>query len=200
MPPAPRSPSGIPDRTGRTTSPARSATPFTAPPARWRASPTSASAATADVKSQANKLSHHPILEGKLACSSCHNPHGTLTSHLVKADDRQRALLRLPRRKARSVRLGAPAGRGELHELPHAARQPPGQAARAEGPQSLPGVPRLLAAPGHRLRRQDGLRRQRAVQPVLRPILLELPRTRSTAAGRRSNPDNGENAGNVWMR
>jgi DmsE family decaheme c-type cytochrome len=39
-----------------------------------------------NVKVQASKLSHHPILEGKLACSSCHNPHGTLTSHLVKAD------------------------------------------------------------------------------------------------------------------
>ncbi len=38
-----------------------------------------------DVKFQVNKLSHHPVLEGKLICSSCHNTHGTLTSHLVNA-------------------------------------------------------------------------------------------------------------------
>lgn len=39
-----------------------------------------------NVKSQVSKLSHHPIPEGKLSCSSCHNTHGTLTSHLVKAE------------------------------------------------------------------------------------------------------------------
>jgi len=39
-----------------------------------------------NVKSQVSKLSHHPILEGKISCSSCHNAHGTLTPHLVSAE------------------------------------------------------------------------------------------------------------------
>ena len=32
------------------------------------------------------KRSGHPLREGKLDCASCHNPHGTSTEHLVKAD------------------------------------------------------------------------------------------------------------------
>ena len=28
-------------------------------------------------RAQSNRASHHPILEGKVACSSCHNPHGS---------------------------------------------------------------------------------------------------------------------------
>ncbi len=39
-----------------------------------------------DVKSQANKLSHHPIGEGKLPCSSCHNAHGSLTAKMLNAE------------------------------------------------------------------------------------------------------------------
>lgn len=40
-----------------------------------------------DVKIAVNKRSHHPILEGKVKCTSCHTPHGSLSQHLVKADD-----------------------------------------------------------------------------------------------------------------
>ena len=33
------------------------------------------------VKSQVHLKSRHPILEGKTACSDCHNPHGTLSEY-----------------------------------------------------------------------------------------------------------------------
>jgi DmsE family decaheme c-type cytochrome len=30
------------------------------------------------------RFSHHPLREGKMDCTSCHNPHGTVSPHLVR--------------------------------------------------------------------------------------------------------------------
>ena len=38
------------------------------------------------IRSQLTKPSHHPIIEGKVACSSCHNAHGALSKAMVKAE------------------------------------------------------------------------------------------------------------------
>jgi len=38
-------------------------------------------------RSQFNKQSHHPTPEGKVACSDCHNPHGSAGPKLMKRDN-----------------------------------------------------------------------------------------------------------------
>lgn len=39
-----------------------------------------------DQRGQINKQSHHPIKEGKMACSDCHNPHGSAGPKLMARD------------------------------------------------------------------------------------------------------------------
>ncbi|HEX5760610.1 MAG TPA: DmsE family decaheme c-type cytochrome [Thermoanaerobaculia bacterium] len=38
-----------------------------------------------DVRAETWKNSHHPIREGKISCSDCHNPHGASTPKLIRA-------------------------------------------------------------------------------------------------------------------
>ncbi|OGQ34067.1 MAG: hypothetical protein A3F16_08400 [Deltaproteobacteria bacterium RIFCSPHIGHO2_12_FULL_43_9] len=42
-----------------------------------------------DIKAKMLRSSHHPVREGKMHCSSCHNPHGTVTKHNLKEDGNQ---------------------------------------------------------------------------------------------------------------
>jgi len=41
-----------------------------------------------DVRIAANKQSRHPIIEGKVSCSDCHNPHGSMSDSMLRADSK----------------------------------------------------------------------------------------------------------------
>ncbi len=38
-----------------------------------------------DVRAEIWKTSHHPVREGKITCSDCHNPHGSPTPKMIRA-------------------------------------------------------------------------------------------------------------------
>lgn len=39
-----------------------------------------------DIRMMSNKQSHHPVNEGKMKCTDCHNPHGGFGEKMIKAD------------------------------------------------------------------------------------------------------------------
>ena len=84
-------------------------------------------------RAETHRISTHPIAAGKVACSDCHNPHGSNGPEAAGKELGQRDLLDLSRRKARSVPLGARLGDDDCMNChtPHGSTNPPLLRARA---------------------------------------------------------------------
>ena len=114
----------------------------------------SAPRATATRSPSCDRSGHMPVREGKMQCSTCHNPHGATNVKLLrKGDSIAELCTSLSRRQARPVPLGARAGPRRLRDLPRPARLVERAHARRQAADPLSAVPRRDAASEHDLRR-----------------------------------------------
>ena len=113
---------------------------------------------TAASRSNCIDPSVHPVGEGQLACTDCHNPHGgpgPADLHTFTANE---LVLWLSRRKARAFPVGTPAGSRGLRPLPRTARfGPSGSADPAARPFLLSTMPYGAISSFDLVERQTGL-------------------------------------------
>ena len=120
-------------------------------------------------------VAHMPVREGKMSCSSCHNPHGSISN--VKAlkvgSSVAELCIELSHRDARTDALRARAGARELRDLPRSARILQRPDARGPHADALPALSHREQAPGDALRQGPDHHQQE--QPDVRQIVRELP-------------------------
>ncbi len=92
-------------------------------------------------KIEVNKPYRHPVREGMVICSSCHDPHGSNgPAELVMPTVNETCFL-CHAEKTRPVRERARTGGGQLPELPHPARLQPRGPAQCAPAFPVPAVP-----------------------------------------------------------
>ena len=125
-------------------------------------------------------VAHMPVREGKLSCSSCHNPHGSISNvkNLKVGSSVNELLHELSRRDARPDAVGARAGPRELHDLPRPARLVERSHAQRAHADALSALSRRDQASGVgvRQRRHHDEQEQPDVRTVVRELPLEHPR------------------------
>lgn len=71
-------------------------------------------------QAQLQRSSHMPLREGKMTCTDCHNPHGTITAGLIPEPSVNENCYRCHTEKRGPLPLGAPTRLRELPDLPRA--------------------------------------------------------------------------------
>ena len=194
--------------TTTTSSPAPTAT------TRWRASPpTGCCAARASPRparpatrsSAPNSASARTCRcpKGKMSCVDCHNPHGSPTRPLLKADSVNDVCYACHAEKRGPMLWEHAPVRENCINCHAGARLEPRQAARRRASLPLPAVPHLArrcmrASSSAATRARSRAARRHAEPAHDRPLLPELPHARSTAATIR--PARGSSADGAAMR
>ena len=78
-----------------------------------------ASCHQATIVNKTNRFAHMPLREGKMACASCHDMHGSVNVKLLRTGVTvERKLHQLSRREARPIYVGTRTRGGQLRYLP----------------------------------------------------------------------------------
>ena len=131
-----------------------------------------------DKVAKLDKSGHMPVREGKMECSSCHNPHGTTNVRLLKTGNTINESCTSCHAEKRGPWLFEHAGinRRQLHDLPRSARVEQRPHAGGEAAIPLPAVPQPHAASVHHLRQQGCAEQQSPVRAQLRHVPFGDPR------------------------
>ena len=98
-------------------------------------------------RAQLQRSSHMPYREGKVTCTSCHNPHGSPNpSQLLQSTINENCISCHTERRG-PVPVGASPGHGELRQLPRAARQQQSTIAEGADAAGLRLLPRCEPSP-----------------------------------------------------
>ena len=111
-------------------------------------------------RAQTMRSSHMPIREGKMTCTSCHNPHGTVTPALLKEPSLNDTCFTCHAEKRGPFLWNHPPVDRELRELPRPPRLQPREHAEAAEAAALPAVPH----------RDAGTRRGRTAAPRIAQV------------------------------
>ena len=124
-------------------------------------------------------VAHMPVREGKMSCSSCHNPHGSIANvkALKAGNSVVESVHQLSRRDARADAVGTRARARELHDLPRPARVVERSHAERAHADAVSALSRRDPPSGVGVRQQRHHREQE--QPDVRAIVRQLPLERS---------------------
>ena len=136
-----------------------------------------------DRRAQFERPSHHPLREGDMTCSSCHNPHGSATDSLLRGASINETCYKCHADKRGPFLWETRARSRELPELSRTARHGERVPAQGAAAAPLPALPRGRPRP-----RQSG---QSDGRPGAQPVMPELPHgsARLQFAGWQSLPE-----------
>ena len=89
------------------------------------------------------RTSHHPVREGKMECTGCHNPHDGSRPKMMQADSTNELCYTCHTEKRGPFLYEHAPVREDVRDLPRPARLEPRAAARGEAALPLPALPLL---------------------------------------------------------
>ena len=142
-----------------------------------------------DVRGEILKPSHHPIIEGKVGCQDCHDPHGALQKASLRNESINDLCVSCHADKRGPWIHEHPPVDGELRHLPHAARLVAQRALLAQKPPALCArLPSGRPHARHLRRTRDAAQRRCRRTSASKAAAASTAIGRSTAATRRHPP------------